>query len=144
MWEARRASRNVGSKLTSINRLLGLLRLDTGVVRISGLGFEASRRAVFVQVATTVHGLLEGVAFPSEDVVSMGSSATVGCGRLTASLQVRTRYLSRYSRKRFATYPMPILYWKGLDPSVGQMLRSFWNIVTFHMSSYMICGSLTG
>lgn len=39
---------------------------------------------------------------------------------------------------------MPILYVKGLEPSVGQMLRSFWNIVTFHMSSYMICGSLTG
>lgn len=39
---------------------------------------------------------------------------------------------------------MPILYVNGLEPSVGQMLRSFWNIVTFHMSSYMICGSFTG
>lgn len=67
-------------RLTSINWLLGLLRLDAGVVRISGLGFEASRRAVSVQVATTVHGLLERVAFPTEDVVAVGSSATVRYG----------------------------------------------------------------
>lgn len=134
----------MSSKLTSINRLLSLLRLDAGVVRISGLGFQASRRAVFVQVAATVHSLLEGVAFPTEDVVTVGSSATVECNWLAASVQVRTRYLSRYSRKWFVTYPMPILYVKGLEPSVGQMLRSFWNMVTFHMSSYMICGSLTG
>lgn len=78
MWWTGRASGHVSGRLTSINWLLGLLRLDAGVVRISGLGFEASRRAVSVQVAATVHGLLEGVAFPTEDIVTVGSSATVG------------------------------------------------------------------
>lgn len=91
MWLTRRASGHVSGRLTSVNWLLGLLRLDAGVVCISGLGFQASRRAVPVQVAATVHGLLEGVAFPTEDVVSVGSSATVRYGRLAATLQVRTR-----------------------------------------------------
>lgn len=70
----------MASKLTSINGLLGLLGLDAGVVLISSLCLEASRGAVPVQVAATVHGLLEGVAFPSEDVVTVGSSATVESG----------------------------------------------------------------
>lgn len=70
----------MSNRLTSINWLLGLLGLGAGVVCISRLGFEASRRAVSVQVAATVHGLLEGVAFPSEDVVTVGSSATVNFG----------------------------------------------------------------
>lgn len=70
----------MGSKLTSIDWLLGLLGLDACVVCISRLCLEASRGAVPVQVAATVHGLLEGVALPSEDIVTMGSRATVRCG----------------------------------------------------------------
>lgn len=36
-----------------------------------------------------------------------------------------------------------MLYMNGLDPSVGQILRS-WNIETFHISSYMTWGTFTG
>lgn len=125
----------MSSELTSIDRLLRLLGLGAGVVFISGLGLEAGSGAVAVEVAAAVHGLLEGVAFPPEDVVTVGGSAS---DRLGGQRGPDT------PRNRFATHPMPILYVNGLEPSVGQMLRSFWNIVMFHMSSYMICGSFTG
>lgn len=132
------SGRGVGerARLTSIDWLLGLLGLGAGVVCVGGLGLEAGRGAVPVQVAATVHCLLEGVAFPPKDVVTVGSSASVRLGGGQRGPDT--------PRNRFVTHPMPMLYVNGLEPSVGQMLRSFWNIVMFHMSSYMICGSFTG
>lgn len=64
-------------QLTSINWLLCLLRLGTGVVLISRLGSNSSCRAVPVEVAATVHCLLKSVALPSKDVVAVGSSAPI-------------------------------------------------------------------
>lgn len=71
----------LNSKLTSVNRLLGLLSLGAGVVFIGRLGSEASCRTVTVEIATVVHGLLKRGALPTENVVTMGGSTPV-TGRL--------------------------------------------------------------
>jgi hypothetical protein len=64
-------------RLTAIN-LLGCLLLDgAGIVLVGGLGSEAGSRAILVQVAVLVHGLLQGVTLPAEDVVTVSGSATV-------------------------------------------------------------------
>ena len=64
-------------ELTSVDLLGSLLLLLAGVVLGGLLGVEASGRAVSVQVAAGVHGLLQGVALPAEDVVTVSGSATV-------------------------------------------------------------------
>ncbi len=66
----------VGSR-TAVNNLGCLLGLGAGAVLFGGLSSDASRRAVLVQVAALVHGLLEGVALPAEDIITVGSSAAV-------------------------------------------------------------------
>lgn len=63
--------------LTAIDRLLGLLRLSAGIVRSSCLGLEASLGAVGVEVAVVVHGELQGVALPAEDVVTVGGRTSI-------------------------------------------------------------------
>lgn len=56
--------------------LLGGLLLDlAGVVLLGGLVGEASGGAVAVEVALLVHGFLQGVALPAEEVVTMVSIA---------------------------------------------------------------------
>ena len=62
--------------LTSVDVFGGLLLLLAGVVLIGLLGVKASSRAVVVEVAAGVHGLLERVALPAEDVVTVGSRST--------------------------------------------------------------------
>lgn len=61
---------------TAIDRLLGHLLLGASVVLGRLLGMESGSRAVSVQVAAVVHGLLEGVGLPAEDVVAVGGGAT--------------------------------------------------------------------
>jgi len=64
-------------KLTAIDILGSLLGLGAGAVLRLGLGGDAGLGAVGVEVALVVHGLLECVALPAEDVVAVGGSATV-------------------------------------------------------------------
>jgi len=47
------------------------------VVLLGCLVGEAGGRAVSVEVAVLVHGLLERVGLPAEDVVTVGGGATV-------------------------------------------------------------------
>ena len=58
--------------LTSVDILLGLLRLRASAVLVGGLNSKASLGAGYIQVATVVHGLLERVTLPAEHVVTMG------------------------------------------------------------------------
>lgn len=64
--------------LTAVNILGSLLFLGAGAVLVGGLGVDAGGSAVGVESARAdvVHGLLEGVAFPAEEVVTVGSRAT--------------------------------------------------------------------
>ena len=64
------------ARLTAVDGL-GRLLLDGASVVLGGLlGCEAGRRAVAVEVAAVVHGPLESVTLPAEDVVTMGGRAT--------------------------------------------------------------------
>ena len=68
----------VHSLLTAINLLGSLLLLDACVVLVGGLGCDTGGGAVLVEVASLVHGLLERVALPAEDVITVsGSTAEV-------------------------------------------------------------------
>jgi hypothetical protein len=107
-----------------------------GVVLLGGLGRETGGGAVLVEVAALVHGLLEAVALPAEDVVTVGSRATA---RLVSHVPFDIPPSHPFRR---GTYPRFMLYIKA-GPESGQMLLSE-KLVTFHMSSYMIWGSLTG
>lgn len=62
--------------LTSVDGLGGLLIDGASVVHLGFLGGDTGGRAVGVEVAVVVHGLLEAVAFPAEDVIAVGSGAT--------------------------------------------------------------------
>jgi hypothetical protein len=63
-------------KLTAIDRLGSLLLLLASVVLSGLLDSEASLGAGNVGVAVVVHGLLQGVALPAEDVVTVGGRTT--------------------------------------------------------------------
>jgi hypothetical protein len=64
------------ARLTAVDGL-GRLLLDGASVVLRGLlGGEAGRRAVAVEVAAVVHGPLESVTHPAEDVVTMGGRTT--------------------------------------------------------------------
>lgn len=63
-------------ELTAVDVLGGLLLLGAGAVLGIGLGGEASLGACVVEVAAVIHGLLERVAFPAEDVVTMSGGTT--------------------------------------------------------------------
>ena len=63
-------------QLTVVDLLGSLLLVDASVILGGGLGGEAGGGAVLVEVAALVHGLLEGVALPAEDVVTVGGRAT--------------------------------------------------------------------
>jgi len=60
----------------SINRLWCLLFDGTCIVLGGFLGGETCFRAIYVEVAAVVHGLLETVALPSENVITMGGGTT--------------------------------------------------------------------
>jgi hypothetical protein len=64
-------------KLTAVDILGSLLGHGAGAVLRLGLGGDAGLGAVGVEVALVVHGLLERVALPAEDVVAVGGGATV-------------------------------------------------------------------
>lgn len=64
------------SRLTAINVLGCLLFLGAGAVLGIGLGGETCFGACVVEVAVVVHGLLEGVAFPTKDVVTVSGGTT--------------------------------------------------------------------
>jgi len=63
-------------KLTAVDGLGGLLGNGASVVLLGRLVVEAGSGAVVVEVAALVHGLLEGVVLPAEDVVTVSSRAT--------------------------------------------------------------------
>lgn len=63
--------------LTSIDRLDRLLPLFACIVLRGLLCSQTSPGACIVEVATVVHGFLEGVAFPTENVVAMRGGATI-------------------------------------------------------------------
>jgi hypothetical protein len=64
-------------KLTAVDVFGGLLLLCAGAVLGVGLCGETGFGAGSVEVAAVVHGFLEGVAFPAEDVVSVSGGTTV-------------------------------------------------------------------
>ena len=98
------------------------------------------RESLLIEVAAFVHGLLERIALPAENVVTVGGGATVFAFcqyhifHCTMKEETRTRWTE--------THPRFMLY-TNAGPDSGHMLLSA-KLVTFHMSSYMICGSLTG
>ena len=106
------------------------------VVLLGRLGSEAGRRAVLVEVAALVHCLLEAVALPAKDVVTV-------CGRATSWLvsHISNRVMP-VRGQIIEAYPRFMLYTKA-GPEAGQRLLSE-KLVTFHMSSYITWGSLTG
>lgn len=65
-----------GRGLTAINVLGGLLLLLASAVLRGCLDSETGLGAGGVKVAVVVHGLLERVAFPAEDVVTVSGRAT--------------------------------------------------------------------
>lgn len=65
-----------GAVRTSVDLLRCLLLLGACAVLGVGLGGEAGLGAVLVEVAVVVHGLLERVALPAEDVITVGGGAT--------------------------------------------------------------------
>ena len=64
-------------KLTAINILGSLLLLLASIVLRGLLDGETSLGASGVEVAIVVHGLLQGVGFPTEDVVTVLTKAGV-------------------------------------------------------------------
>lgn len=66
-----------GIRLTSVDRLGSVLGNRAGVVDLGRLVVDSSSRAVMVEVASVVHGPLEGVVLPAENVVTVGSGATL-------------------------------------------------------------------
>jgi len=63
-------------KLTAVNILWSLLLLLASIVLRGLLNSKTSLGAGGVEIAVVVHGLLEGVAFPTEDVVTVRCRAT--------------------------------------------------------------------
>ena len=63
--------------LTSIHRLRSLLGLDAGVVHGRLLLVDTRLWAVTVEVAVVVHGFLQGVVLPAEEVVSVSGRAPI-------------------------------------------------------------------
>jgi hypothetical protein len=63
--------------LTAVDVLGCLLLLGARAVLGVGLGGETGLGAGGVEVAVVVHGLLERVAFPAEDVVAVRGSPAV-------------------------------------------------------------------
>jgi len=64
-------------ELTAVDVLGCLLLLVAGAVLCVGLDGETGLGAGLVEGAAVVHGLLERVALPSEDVVTVSGGATV-------------------------------------------------------------------
>lgn len=94
VWEmGGRINSGAGKKRTAINRLRSLLLESASVILSRSLGRQASRRAVLVEIAALVHGLLEGVTLPAEDVVTVGGSATVFTLSASLSLHIKSKPL---------------------------------------------------
>jgi hypothetical protein len=62
-------------KLTAIDLLGSLLLLLASTVLSGLLNSKTSLGACKVGVAVVVHGLLQGVAFPAENIVAVGGGA---------------------------------------------------------------------
>ena len=64
-------------KLTAVDRLGRLLRLGAGAVDLGLLRVQAGARAVAVKVAVVVHGPLQAVVLPTEQVVAVRRRAAM-------------------------------------------------------------------
>ena len=78
--------------LTAVNILGSLLLLLARIVLRRLLDGETSLGASGVEVAVVVHSLLEGVAFPTEDVVTMRGRATEGRSQRCVRLLTKSLY----------------------------------------------------
>ena len=64
-------------ELTAVDGLGGLLLDSACVVLLRRLISETSSRAIAVEVAAVVHGPLQDVALPAEEIVTVGSRTSV-------------------------------------------------------------------
>lgn len=79
-------------KLTAVNIFRSLLLLLASIVLRGLLDGKTGLGAGGVEVTVVVHGLLEGVAFPTEDVVTMRGRATEERSQLCFRLLTRSLY----------------------------------------------------
>ena len=87
-------------KLTAIDVFGCLLLLGAGAVLSICLGGKTSLGAGSVEVATVVHGLLERVALPAEDVVTVGGGSTVALVSIALIVIARRVGIIQNSRTR--------------------------------------------
>lgn len=59
---------------------------SASIILRRSLRSQASSRAVLVEVAALIHGLLEGIALPAKDVITVSGGATVFVLTMSAHL----------------------------------------------------------